>query len=310
MQTLKHQPVADPQTWRDALVLRNAMNFDNPMSFDESQEHVAHHPKESRWIRELLRDEREALVYISIFDPWWLQGDAGMQVSICPRNRQADQYHLGLDRIYQIARDCKTHKLTTWVQTVYPDIQELLLSQGFREVQRNVQSALDLTMLSLGNPEAGCEVVSYAAWRDRWPETWLHDVYRLEMDIGPDIPMTGEYKEMSFEQFKSEVFSSVVDLDLCFLAVVDGELAALSQIITTPAAPELGRTGLTGTRRAYRRRGLARALKIVSLNAARDKGITRVVTDNEVDNPMWNLNVELGFRRDYDHVAYILSEVP
>jgi GNAT superfamily N-acetyltransferase len=54
--------------------------------------------------------------------------------------------------------------------------------------------------------------------------------------------------------------------------------------------------GDTGVQRDYRRRGIARALKMMVTRYATDHGIERVHTDNRADNTgMLAINRELGF---------------
>jgi GNAT superfamily N-acetyltransferase len=59
---------------------------------------------------------------------------------------------------------------------------------------------------------------------------------------------------------------------------------------------------MTGTRRAWRRRGIALALKQAQIDAARSAGLRRLRTANAVQNPMLLVNERLGFRRDVDWI--------
>jgi len=54
-------------------------------------------------------------------------------------------------------------------------------------------------------------------------------------------------------------------------------------------------TGLTGVRREYRRRGLATALKSQNIEKAKILGTKQIQTSNEESNPMFQLNLRLGF---------------
>jgi GNAT superfamily N-acetyltransferase len=66
------------------------------------------------------------------------------------------------------------------------------------------------------------------------------------------------------------------------------------------------RTGLTGVRRAYRRRGLALALKVRSLAFAKEQGYRRVITENESNNRgMLHINEELGFVKNPAWIHYV-----
>ncbi|MCD4691179.1 GNAT family N-acetyltransferase, partial [bacterium] len=61
------------------------------------------------------------------------------------------------------------------------------------------------------------------------------------------------------------------------------------------ADPTKLHTGLTGTVRSHRRRGIATALKVAAIDLAKKRGVATIETDNEENNPMYALNVELGF---------------
>ena len=61
------------------------------------------------------------------------------------------------------------------------------------------------------------------------------------------------------------------------------------------AEPNKGWTGGLGVLKKYRRKGIATALKIKAIEGLLKKGITEIRTDNEENNPMYKINVELGF---------------
>ena len=53
--------------------------------------------------------------------------------------------------------------------------------------------------------------------------------------------------------------------------------------------------GLTGVLRSHRRRGIALALKLLTFKYAQAQGVRYIETGNEENNPMYDLNVMLGF---------------
>ena len=59
--------------------------------------------------------------------------------------------------------------------------------------------------------------------------------------------------------------------------------------------PHKAWTGSLGVLKEYRRRGIATALKVKAFEQLRAKGVTQVRTDNEENNPMYKINVALGF---------------
>ena len=50
-----------------------------------------------------------------------------------------------------------------------------------------------------------------------------------------------------------------------------------------------------GVLKDFRRKGIATALKIKAIEKLIEKGVTEIRTDNEENNPMYKINVSLGF---------------
>ncbi|MFY0535900.1 GNAT family N-acetyltransferase [Nannocystis pusilla] len=82
----------------------------------------------------------------------------------------------------------------------------------------------------------------------------------------------------------------------CWFALAGADYVGLSWMNAFPSDPRLLETGLTGVVRSHRRRGIATALKVHAIDFARRRGAERIVTRNEENNPMYDLNLMLGFR--------------
>lgn len=63
--------------------------------------------------------------------------------------------------------------------------------------------------------------------------------------------------------------------------------------------------GFTGVRQGYRRRGIATALKSLATAYAQAQGVKVILTTNEESNPMYDLNVALGFRPTPAWVSFV-----
>lgn len=122
-------------------------------------------------------------------------------------------------------------------------------------------------------------------------------VYVVDAESVQDEP--GEYvnDKVGYDDWRRDSWESPnVRADCSVLVSVDGEPAACTWI---EADPDTGRvwSGGTGTRRAFRGRGLAKLAKSVALRRARDAGLTHAYASNdEVNAPMLAVNEWLGYR--------------
>jgi GNAT superfamily N-acetyltransferase len=111
-----------------------------------------------------------------------------------------------------------------------------------------------------------------------------------------DVPYFEEVTEAPLEQFRKNI-SGPARIEGAFLVVFEGEeIVATTSVWKRLGEPGALNTGLTAVARSHRRRGIATAIKARSIEFARDQGYRVIQTDNEENNPMYQLNVRLGFR--------------
>lgn len=110
---------------------------------------------------------------------------------------------------------------------------------------------------------------------------------------------------MTLQQWSSHFWHTVfADDDASLAACVDGELAALTMLRVDRPSHRV-QNNLTGTRRAYRGRGLARLLKTHSLHRAAEAGATVAFTDNdETNTAMLAVNHALGYRHSSRRIEW------
>ncbi|MFB6818950.1 GNAT family N-acetyltransferase [Streptomyces sp. NPDC056347] len=95
-----------------------------------------------------------------------------------------------------------------------------------------------------------------------------------------------------------------LDHGLTSVAVVDGKVAAFSAARTDGLTRYM--SGMTGTRRAYRGRGLAKLVKNDSLHRARAAGYTDAYTGNDAENgPMLAVNRWFGYELCATEVRHV-----
>ena len=167
-----------------------------------------------------------------------------------------------------------------------------LEKRGYREVERQKALELDLRSLEL-EPPAIPEGVQIAPWVER-PDL-LPAMYRLHVEANADIPGLDSETTRAFDEWRAwELDRPNRRHDLSFIAFTPDEVVGSAALMVLPAG---GFHGLTAVARAWRRRGLGRALKRTQIAAAKAAGLERLYTESEERNePMRRLNEQLGFR--------------
>lgn len=80
------------------------------------------------------------------------------------------------------------------------------------------------------------------------------------------------------------------------VAVKKGEYIGSTDLrVNHKSEPFRAYTTGTGVKRAYRRQGIATALKIKAIERLKEKGIKEIRAGNEENNPMYKINEKLGF---------------
>ncbi len=181
---------------------------------------------------------------------------------------------------------------------------QFLIRRGFVEVQRGWQlrlnlAAVDPTQFAGAEDRAGIEgitLTTLAAEQARDRET-LRKVYELTNACEQDIPSADRVTASSYEHFLSYAVRSPNTLPDAFFLAADGErYVGVSALYRSLGMPEVLNQGLTGVLREYRGRGIATALKVLTVRYARERGYHEIRTWNDQRNqPMLRINEVLGF---------------
>lgn len=177
----------------------------------------------------------------------------------------------------------------------FPDSDAFLARRGFTRARHERMSAVDpriVDVSALDHLPAGVRIVPLADLEDR-----LEDVHRIYAEAAADMPADHRQTNLPFDEWRAE---TVAEPDLSHdgstVVLVDGRPAALSWL-KVDSDRRIAEHELTGTARAYRRRGLARLAKLAVLRWAAANDIVRVQTGNDATNAaMLAINDELGFR--------------
>lgn len=122
-------------------------------------------------------------------------------------------------------------------------------------------------------------------------------VFAVDTEAMADEPSDTPFDKVDYDQWLDDIWHDPnVDHDLSLVVLVDGVPATMTYLYADRESGRFMSTG-TGTRRAYRGRGLAKIAKSVAFRAARDAGFTAGFTGNdEVNKPMLAINEWLGYR--------------
>ncbi|MEV1289586.1 GNAT family N-acetyltransferase [Micromonospora sp. NPDC049679] len=134
-------------------------------------------------------------------------------------------------------------------------------------------------------------------------------IYAADAESALDEPSDVAVDAITYEDWLTYFWHRPdLDRDLTSVAVVDGVVASVTLAQTDGGSRYW--TGMTGTRRAYRGRGLAKLVKTHSLHRARAVGYTEAFTNNDAGNvAMLAVNRWLGYRPSATEWRYI-RELP
>jgi GNAT superfamily N-acetyltransferase len=166
--------------------------------------------------------------------------------------------------------------------------------RGFREDRREKGVALQLAEIEppAVEPPDGIEIVS---WAER-PEL-ARGIYEVALEASPDIPGWEDEIPEPFEDWLvNDMQGSGDKPEATFLAVDGDEVVAYAKFSLTEAQPKTAHHDLTGVKRAWRGRGIARALKATQIRWAKEHGYEELQTRNERNAPIRHLNREFGYR--------------
>ena len=188
-----------------------------------------------------------------------------------------------------------------------------LEKRGFREDKRDPKSRLDLTKfewtrfqgLDAKITAMGIEIRALSDLMEDDPNA-LYKVYELHQMLVRDVPDPAPRTKMDYDSWK-DGYSSTNPYylpDANFMGLHDGEYIGLASVWGLRTEENLY-CGMSGVKREYRRNGLATALKLRSIAFAQAQGARALMTSNNSENPMLQLNLKLGFEIYDAHLKFV-----
>jgi mycothiol synthase len=214
---------------------------------------------------------------------------ASGDVAVVPARRGQGVGSAVLAEVSRLARELGKDTIQGEVKQSDTDSRAYLERRGFVAVGAEKAVVLELGDLEPPeiDPPPGVRIVSRAEEPDR-----LEEMYAVAAQADEDIP--GSTGVWAFEDWRAhEIDRPTNRPELCFIALAGDEVVGYASL---HAYPHQTFNGLTATRRDWRRRGVASALKRAEIAAAKAAGFRRLLTESEERNePMRSLNEKLGY---------------
>lgn len=173
---------------------------------------------------------------------------------------------------------------------------------GYSVHERQLGWSLDLLKFDEA-PFAGAltrlaaEGLRFITLADRDPQLSAEALYELERHANHDEPGYENEPFLSYDQWYRETYENAERPLDCTIVAMDGARpVAMSAIVAMPNGNM--RVTFTGVHRDYRGRGLAQAVKLLAIRAAKRHGAARLGTGNsERNHALLHVNAKFGFER-------------
>jgi GNAT superfamily N-acetyltransferase len=219
-------------------------------------------------------------------------GAAWCQVSVTARRRREGIGTSLLDAVLHHLEDAGATKATSFMR-FSGEGERWALARGWTRILSGPLIAVD--------PRAVAKVAMPSGFRcapmsDAGPEA----VYEAVAEAARDEPRPDPIDHMPYDDFLRDWHQPDIDLEASSVALEGDRVVAFAEI---RVAGDRAQHGFTGTRRAYRGRGLATAVKSFALRAVAMRGVIRITTSNAEENAaMREVNRKLGFTPIGEHV--------
>lgn len=287
-----------------------------PITAEDIDEIWASTDYEKPWIRQLAMDGGRAAASMVGIYAYWISVPGAYYIAclVDPRG-PISVFEKGMARMLDWATAQSPASIHWYGRSDWHGQVEFMERSGFVLGQRNPESRLLLNDFASAEGhlaierlrKEGIEFCTYADFITAHSDDWREILFEFESEILRDVPMPGGKIELTERNFDSFHTSNERNRSTMWLALDGGSPVALSVIALNKVDPSIASTGLTGCRRTHRRRGLATALKTLALERAKERGAKEVWTDNAETNPMFQLNLQLGFRPVVDQLLYVRS---
>ena len=200
-------------------------------------------------------------------------------------------------------KEARTHHRIALLDIAFddhPDAMTWLESNGFESTFTEIYSRLmvadvDVAAYAVLRATLKAAGVTYvhAQEMQHIPRHLLQQLRDLQADIYEDIPTPDPPVPPTLASVATDI-ANVEEGHYLFAADTDGKPVGIVKLVIEGDYCEFA---LTGVARDFRRKGLATAMKIYLIELLqRDSPILSIITANAPQNPMYDINLKMGFR--------------
>tara|TARA_Y100000996_G_scaffold413499_1_gene401876 strand:+ start:3899 stop:4870 length:972 start_codon:yes stop_codon:yes gene_type:complete len=203
----------------------------------------------------------------------------------------------------------KSNKMLTSIykHPNYDKLKKFLIDNQFKVVQTNREYICDITKIDLRMHQPlikklELEGVRFYDSREDMLDFPNHykKLEELEWAYSQDFPIPDGIKHTRppfdhYMKLLNDYYENNYGAHI--IAAINGKYIGSTDLeVYAKTEPHKAWTGGLGVLKEFRRRGLATALKIKAIEILLKNGVTEIRTDNEENNPMYKINVALGFK--------------
>ena len=229
-------------------------------------------------------------------------------LNIDPKHNTQESRELLYNRMLDEIKLFDSNKILTGIydHPNYNLVKQFLIDNQFKLVQTNREYSCDIRNVNIEKyqplikklEEEGIKFHDSKEEMKDWPNHYkkleqLIWIYSQDFPIPEGVSHTRTPFEQALKtqlDFEENYYGTEI------IAVKDDEYIGSTDLeVYYKTEPHKAWTGGLGVLKNFRRKGIATALKIKAIERLLNKDITEVRTDNEENNPMYKINLELGF---------------
>lgn len=295
------------EDYRRAIAIDGAIFGEPPEPMEEWKHDDQTRSKDYPYYREMVLRDGQVIAFVETYQNRFAYHPQKYEcrIFVDPQHDAPDVRPAVLEFVLQRLADEDLIALQSGMLDDKPHAMRFFEEYGFEKVAEEKLSKLDVPAFDTSRyagllarlEDEGIVIMTLRQLQQRDPD-WQRKLYDLDVTVNRDIPSTGEKHYPEFDEWLvSRLEAPHVDADGWFIAL-DGETYAGHSHgnINRDSQPVQFITGVTAVRREYRRRGLATALKVRAIGFAQEQGVQEIFTTNDSQNPMYQLNLKLGFK--------------